>query len=888
MFEITLHTCFVFLKLMLNISTFLLLYTEKIKRQGDQGCRKLYTNQAFPLRKKVKTERNPVTMGCISLLKVYYTRKAKATDMKFPYIRPKEYINLALIRRDNLTKRQISDVTTSSIHGNIDDILDATSKSKITMEEVALPNEDGSLPTFILILGAPGVGKSIFAWKLAQQWAKGVLLQDYSIVILLRARDSKVQNATKLVHLLYFIENVQVRESLVKDITEINGSGVLFILDGYDELYTSKREFFDKFLRGEVLPGATVLVTSRPSASDHILKQCSDMSQHIEILGFTKKNIWSYAVTAMPDRKMLESFNRYLSCYHHIHSAMYIPLNCVFVIQMYKENWEENENMVIVKTMSELYTSLVRSHLLRDRDCKKLKAIENVPNYDKFLRLCLFAYESILKNKVVFSDDELPPGLEHFSLMQTEQELYIDEGCLTSYNFIHLTMQEYLAAFHVSKLPVAFQKEFVKEHIQNKMLNVVIKFIAGLTKLHEFDESSLRELVCPMEGGKRTISTDSLHILFESQDSAVIECTLNEDLVFRHVGFPRLTPYDYHVLGFCIANSLAMWDLLLWTEMSQESATMFSLGTLPVRQDNRLKQVVKGCGCTSLYMQGLCKLIPSTFQSVLEAGIFTEMTSLSLRNAGLDTETCIALSKGILNLHKLEHLDLDGNPALFAQGGEEHLVSSLIETNTIQSLLLELTSVRNGKAIANLLKHCTSLSVLDCDANKLNVQEAKQVLMALQNNVNMRAIALSEADLSGDNCELLAHVLKNDCHNLRKLYVNKCCINSGGAVQIAEALCINKSLQLLHMSTNRIGKPGAESFAEMLKNNHTLTKLMISDQSMGKEGVQKLMDSLSLNSTLEMIDLPNTFEPMWKDYVPRSTLKINWIYENHSFSMAPN
>ena len=136
-----------------------------------------------------------------------------------------------------------------------------------------------------------GVGKSTFAWKLCRKWGTGKLLQQYQLVVLLRLRDKNVR-AAKNISNLFRYHNHQIQQPAVEQIHKTWGKGVLLLFEGYDELpeeiHTRSSVFLD-VITGEKLPEATVLITSCPWASEFLHRECKEqISQHIEILGFTK------------------------------------------------------------------------------------------------------------------------------------------------------------------------------------------------------------------------------------------------------------------------------------------------------------------------------------------------------------------------------------------------------------------------------------------------------------------------------------------------------------------------------------------------------------------------------------------------------------------------
>ena len=160
-----------------------------------------------------------------------------------------------------------------SIHGCVDDILEW--KSPIAMEDILKPNyinvggEIEEHPvTQLLIEGAPGIGKSTFAWEICQKWGKNELFREYSLVVLLKFRDKRVQEARRISDLFYH-PHPQLQSEIVNDIILTRGHGLLLILEGFDEAPVSKRTMDSIFVRlftGQEIPKATVILTTRPNA----------------------------------------------------------------------------------------------------------------------------------------------------------------------------------------------------------------------------------------------------------------------------------------------------------------------------------------------------------------------------------------------------------------------------------------------------------------------------------------------------------------------------------------------------------------------------------------------------------------------------------------------
>ena len=86
-----------------------------------------------------------------------------------------------------------------------------------------------------MIEGAPGSGKTTLTIHICQRWGTGELFQLFADVILVQLRDPAVQRAQTIAD-LFPVENVAVAQEVTSELIATNGRGVLWILDGWDEL----------------------------------------------------------------------------------------------------------------------------------------------------------------------------------------------------------------------------------------------------------------------------------------------------------------------------------------------------------------------------------------------------------------------------------------------------------------------------------------------------------------------------------------------------------------------------------------------------------------------------------------------------------------------------
>ena len=405
-----------------------------------------------------------------SYLRSVYTSMKLPTYSKWPPSSSKKFIHLAVVRKEKVSKKEADEFTRATIHRTeIDDIY--RKKEAVDFNRVG-KMKDGLLANLILVEGAPGIGKTTFAWEVCRKWAHGEILREYGLVVLLRLRDKRVREV-KTVFDLFHHPNPELSSAVGTEILHHEGESVLLLYEGYDELprkLQKQQSIFLDVLHKNYLPRATILITSRPSATGYLRWEFKkQISQHIEILGFTKDDINSYIHDVIEDEQVCKDFHQYLKCYPYIRGMMYVPLNAVIVTEVYKSSQQSPENF-IPTTMTELYTALTKSLLLRYLNSHSeygqqewnLKVFADLPKelYKQFCDVTAVALKGMIEDTFVF--DDLPNDFNTLDLMQSVPELYIQQGALVSYNFFHLTLQEYLAAVNISHQPIEKQIEFLQ------------------------------------------------------------------------------------------------------------------------------------------------------------------------------------------------------------------------------------------------------------------------------------------------------------------------------------------------------------------------------------------------------------------------------------------
>ena len=590
----------------------------------------------------------PVTSAAISsyheYLKSLYSRDAIRPD-KWPPTPSRGYISLAVVEGGDRCRDEYIGHT---LQGDVKQLLKY--RKKISVHQI-LEVESQTTPGLVLIEGAPGIGKSTLAWELCRKWEEFSCMQQYSLVVLLRLREEEVQKVGNVGQLFFSYESDD-KATLVKEVLKVQGKGILFILDGFDELPKALQQkgFLLNIIKGLVLPASTVLVTSRPSATAELLTIWHPQKR-VEILGFTQESVEAYAHSIFSfNPAKLEKFLAYISISNNpaINSLMYVPLNAAIIVQICQDSFYRSSSVTLPHTLTELYTQLCLTLLRRYVKADDISTADKLqdlplPLHKHFLQLCKIAFEGIKNEEVIFHG--VPQDLVQFGFLDSVSALY--GAGRVSYNFLHLTIQEFLAAYHISQL-CGDGLEVFEQYGGEKRWNVVWRFVAGLTKFEHFQGHIMKHRTY----GKGTMQEDEIIVtdhfiqcLFEAQTFTYFLSPPTPKVCRCELYYA--TPLDLYALGYCISN--------IPTGMALEVVCMYSPAeyfTKPFMKNTPRANVIKKIkffGCSELQ---LCDFKHLPLQ---------EVRVLQFYSCHLTNTDLIHLSELLLNMPSLEDLDLSGD-----------------------------------------------------------------------------------------------------------------------------------------------------------------------------------------------------------------------------------
>ena len=581
----------------------------------------------------------------------------------------------------------------------------------------------------ILVEGGPGSGKTSLTYHYGQKWAAGNLSM-FNIVALVHLRDLAVTPAGTLHGLLLLACSSGSDDIITKEMIQqyvMKSPKLLLILDGWDEAPNEFRKpsFVNKILQ-HVPPKAKILITSRPDSSVNL----HGTANRIEIVGFTEVNIHEYFRKALATeldhgkvqdgcRKLKEHFLKYPV----IQSCCSIPLNAAILAHLFLTDQS------LPSTRHELFLVLVLSCINRElqkrysQEDMTVFSLDDLPHEHKIVldHICVLAFEGVKQNKVIFPKEELvrlklPRDLPALGVLQIVESF----GKLgkTAYRyFIHLSIQELLAAYHISKLGENEQVQVFQDLFNEPRFSAVLQSYAAFTRLANQGVQSIitgRSITHGSEYSKESKLTllTLIRCFFEAQICDQLLCQqiisrLNGKLDLSSI---TLTPADCMSVGYFLAIVLKVC-VELSVHLKYCSIDDYSFGLLMEELSRHAEARSTGV------LQGVTEL-DITNNQIKDSGIArisslllanTTMKKLTMYSCGISDMGAQSLAGAVAKNVSLEVLNLPKHPIV--ADGIACIATALLSNTTLKSIIIggESTTDEAAESLAKTLTGNTSM-----------------------------------------------------------------------------------------------------------------------------------------------------------------------------------
>ena len=489
---------------------------------------------------------------CKMLVDFYLSQEDSESTDAWPPLKMIKFVKLALVKQ----KKQDYHLGLQTPQNDVDSIYGE--KTNITYEDIFQTVDNRCL---VFFEGRPGSGKTTLMVRVSCDWGRGIILKS-KLVLLVRLRhlsktgDIYLHDLLRVACPAFTADDVQGLSSFIEGRL---GEGVVFLLDGFDEYVpgASNENYISKLILKMVYSQSIVILSSRPAAAQRFRHRTT---LWVEVVGFMKEQVLQYINCYFEDNKeKSSSLIQHLKEHHNLMNLCYLPLHCAMLVFLYKMD------ATLPETETEFYRDFTLSLILRDhiRDSKfqlvpKLKSFDCLSNNKKeaLIKVCKLAFEATIARRQVFEESEVLDICFKDSSENTSEDLglvvvdryFAKSGVDETYTFLHLTLQEYLAALFVSRLSESEQVSTMATHFAHQHLFVTSRFLFGIL---DYSKENTKKLFEQMLGATKHHHLHHIQCACESHSASACTDVVNfhdKKLSFHSINNSSDIFYIAHVL----------------------------------------------------------------------------------------------------------------------------------------------------------------------------------------------------------------------------------------------------------------------------------------------------------------------------------------------------